>query len=85
MAAGRPAVLLCGETPQNSFMSTNILKKLVEQFAPETVRKEIAEIDKVAAVEREARNERAARERGLLTRLERLAGKAGSEPVLSPS
>ena len=52
-------------------MSTNILKKLVEQFAPETVRKEIDKIDAVAAMEREARYQRQSLEKSLLDSLER--------------
>jgi hypothetical protein len=51
-------------------MSTNILKKLVEQFAPETVRKQIRQIDEAAAVEREARFKRLCHEKHLLERLD---------------
>ena len=50
-------------------MSTNILKKLVEQFAPETVKTQLKRIDEAASMEREARSERLAYERALLESL----------------
>ena len=52
-------------------MSTNILKKLVEQFAPETVKNEIARCESAHAVEREARTERLCIEASLLESIER--------------
>jgi hypothetical protein len=50
----------------SGFMSTNILKKLVEQFAPETVINRIAGIEAAHAKEQEARFERLSREKDLL-------------------
>ena len=52
-------------------MSTNILKKLVEQFAPETVKTQMKRIDEAASVERQARFERTAYEKALLESLPR--------------
>ncbi len=47
-------------------MSTNILKKLVEQFAPETVKEQLAKVEDAERAEREARLAKIERETDLL-------------------
>lgn len=47
-------------------MSPTILKKLVEQFAPETVKEKLAEIEHAERVERDARLTKIERETDLL-------------------
>jgi hypothetical protein len=54
-------------------MSTNTLKKLVAHYAPETVSKQIDNIEAAAALERDARNEKVGREKALLKQIEREA------------
>jgi hypothetical protein len=56
-------------------MSTNILKKLVEQFAPETVKTQMKRIEEAASAERQARFERLAYEKALLDSLPRESAK----------
>ena len=50
-------------------MSINLLKTVVERFAPETVKEELNKLDAIARREREARYERAYRTRELLKSL----------------
>jgi hypothetical protein len=64
-------------------MSTNILKKLVEQFAPETVKAQIADIEKVAKTERAARQERQWREQALLESLKHNGNGRVHEPIMA--
>jgi len=63
-------------------MSKNILTKLVELYAPETVREELSKINVAADAERRARNERAMRENDLLKTIDKaLKQKAIEVPV----
>jgi hypothetical protein len=57
----------------SGFMSTNILKKLVEQFAPENIRNAVRDIETAAAMERDARAERLDRERCLLRAMDEIS------------
>jgi hypothetical protein len=67
------------------FMSTTILKKQVEHFAPENVRKEIHAVEHVARVEHQARTERLGRERNLLETVERAKRKSALDVPIALS
>ena len=60
-------------------MSTNILKKLVEQFAPETVKTQMKRIEEAASMERQGRFERLAYEKVLLESLPRESAKGNGK------